>query len=567
MKKNRTTSNFHNPSYKARTFLRKKILNAEARKKMAQYSSSGTNIISTDSNRIPRETGSSFLVRRTEEKEEMVKIDDMADTNHSFSKATPFKITKQSKSESNITQGEFSAARGIRMEYFKNIMEGRSELNEKYRKASILKLSYLAESSRDNIDAWEDDTNISSIIRRCLLSNEKVEEARESEEIINDAIKGMRLKLDGTTKRLELFTNSFKKMDLGNKKVVIFKRSGFGSIDDSEWKSGSRQSSIGKGLSSSKFKDFILSIKKAVDIHNKEKREEEIGLFSIAQKSSARGKSERRMINSLVSNEERVPSQKGRKVQGELDDSNVRSTIISAFESTVKPLKSVAEREKIKIRDLDLLTSRCNHIINQVSDFNKVSHRQVGLIEKRLLLQENNLLFTAQQKEDELMKGFRRRQNITGRSLTNRTTDKSSLGLTGRMSRLDKSRCQSFTSRFERNSSKSESSTLNKDFKEHAQFYSRLFNMYRAQVGLLIPFILNAFKDILEYHRLLISEGACFNYTDVKNVVAYLKSLRLEKLKAPEREFLRVILIFYRDQTGIAEEDYFQQLPFYHYLI
>ena len=66
-------------------------------------------------------------------------------------------------------------------------------------------------------------------------------------------------------------------------------------------------------------------------------------------------------------------------------------------------------------------------------------------------------------------------------------------------------------------------------------------------------------KDIIDYHRLVLSEGVCLTSKDAMNVVVFLQWVGPSLLRPPERIVLRVLKRFYID-TKLIDESIFTQM-------
>lgn len=66
---------------------------------------------------------------------------------------------------------------------------------------------------------------------------------------------------------------------------------------------------------------------------------------------------------------------------------------------------------------------------------------------------------------------------------------------------------------------------MSKQYKECLQFFKRWENLFEVSAHTFSMRALYISKNLLEYHRILLFEGACFTEKDVENVNAFLKGV------------------------------------------
>jgi hypothetical protein len=70
---------------------------------------------------------------------------------------------------------------------------------------------------------------------------------------------------------------------------------------------------------------------------------------------------------------------------------------------------------------------------------------------------------------------------------------------------------------------------LTEEYKECLEFFKRWENYFEVQAHRFSLRGLKVFKDLLEYHRILLFEGACFTEKDTENVDIFLLGMDMHK--------------------------------------
>ena len=284
-------------------------------------------------------------------------------------------------------------------------------------------------------------------------------------------------------------------------------------------------------------------INKAVAIHNDQTRYDSIGLSKLIQQSknqSSIHRTSRSKQGNSISHDELNNTARSKK---DAEDAQNKSTLHSILDSTSKLDKS-KRRDADQPKSLDELTKKCQKLVHHILEFRKSSNKQVSLIQKQLLTQENRQLDPKRSNEDMLSKMARQTRAASSFTISSRTARNTSA----------KSNIQTYV-------------ILEKDFRSHATFYSMFLSHFQAHVAVMTDFFVSFFKNITEYLRMVISEGVCFNFCDAQNILAYMKSVKTSRINQSEKKIFKLLMTFFTDQAGIVSEDFFKSLPYYLQLI
>lgn len=180
--------------------------------------------------------------------------------------------------------------------------------------------------------------------------------------------------------------------------------------------------------------------------------------------------------------------------------------------------------------DISLLTRRCKKLVGVSDGFKKYKKEQILEIEKQLLMLEKGRL--TKQKVQE---------NILGQMIRDSRVAKVDKGIVGLRQQTELVR--------ERNYQRS-------DFQQQVQLYNQMENAFEVHLHSLQSKNVFHFKDLLDYHRLILSEGLVLEPADAEAVVVFLKWIKPAAMNKNEKYFLKVLARFYYD-AQIVSPGYF----------
>jgi len=492
-------------------FLRKRINDSEKRKQMARFSNSCSDL--QDS----KESIDSAIKKIIVGKDEVA----IKDCKNVFPQLelNPFDIEHKLSQRDSQDNDEFintAYLQSIQKQYFANILSGNRENNEKFKMKQIAK-----KGSGHDLHTLTPEEIMGAILAR----SKKILAEGESSDTERLIAQG-RESISRSLNTISEVRKSFKKIQLMNQPVNNAKRAVLshllGPLEAAN--KSRRESFLGEdNVVKDNQRDMTKVIGPAPSHTDANNSEEANSTYSLLDHIERKGSLQDRFgiqpsirswmteVKAASNLNELIPSQKN-----------------NSSMPTVPELKLPIKRSK-----LEVLTDRCNTLTNQRYRFRKVKADQIANFERKMLALE----------QDRISKNCLQK-NILSQLAKNSNVRKVDAG----------------ASQIRKGTAVAQAAYLNRpEYKLHLGFYSKLLAQYESNLQLIQAKLIIPFKDILDYHRLILLEGACLGQKDAENALSYLKTLQALRFKSTEKTLLGILTKFYCE-SGIVEKGFFDSL-------